>query len=107
MSGISLMISDSHGVYVPQVFAEKYDRSVWGPISDWAWENIELGPDHENSQSYWDAWQEILDGASHTDENGNVWRLYQEGDLWAFCDALMTDDEYEQFFGEPRETDGE
>jgi hypothetical protein len=100
MSGFSLMISDAHGVYIPQYFTQKYDRTEWGKISDWAWDTCAAGPDAEH---YWDAWTELCDSASHTDAQGNVWNIYQDGDVWAYCDALMTDEEYENFFGERRE----
>ena len=99
MSGLSLMISDAHGVYIPQVFTQKYDRSAWGQISDWAWETCAAGPDAEG---YWDAWTELMDHSIHMDANGNAWHVYQDGDVWAYCDALMTEEEYENFFGEKR-----
>jgi hypothetical protein len=31
-----------------------------------------------------------------------VWRLYQDGDLFCYCEKLMTDEEYYDFFGEHR-----
>jgi len=39
----------------------------------------------------------ILNNARYTDKNGNVWRLMQDGDLWAYCFELMTDEEKENF----------
>jgi hypothetical protein len=60
---------------------------------------LAAGPEH---YAYWDAWTAILDEASYIDKNGNVWALWQDGDCWAVCDALMTDDEYAEFFGQPR-----
>ena len=39
---------------------------------------------------------EVLNYATFT-ENGNVWRLYQDGDLWALCFELMTAKEKENF----------
>lgn len=35
-------------------------------------------------------------------QHGRRWQLYQDCDLWAYCDELMTDDEYRDFFGEDR-----
>lgn len=35
--------------------------------------------------------------------DGHEWFLYQDGDLWAVCPELLTDEEYENFFGESRE----
>jgi len=45
----------------------------------------------------------VLDYATLKDDNGHVWRLWQDGDLWAYCEELMTDAEYSNFFGEERE----
>lgn len=100
MSGLMLLCSDSHGVYIPETFAMKFQSSTWGfNESDWAWDTISSGPDTEG---YWDAWDEILNKASYKDNNGNVWSLHQDGDLWAVCVELMTDEEYEGYFGEKR-----
>jgi hypothetical protein len=101
MSGIDLLVSDHHGVYIPQIFAG-FDFTNWTGIVA---ENIEVllrGPDHEDSQNYWDIWNDVTMNAVHTDTNGNVWRLWQDGDLWVYCEALMTDEEYYNFFGEHR-----
>jgi hypothetical protein len=100
MSGIDLLVSDRHGVYIPQIFAG-FDFTNWTGIVA---EDIEIllrGPDHEDSQNYWDVWNDVTMDAVHTDTNGNVWRLWQDGDLWIYCEALMTDEEHYNFFGDP------
>lgn len=96
MSGIEILIGDHQGIYIPQQFAG------WQGWSNIRKEDIEVlleGPDHD---WYWDAWNDVLNDATYTDANGNVWHLYQDGDLFAFCEELMTDEEYENFFGEAR-----
>lgn len=102
--GLKLLLPDSHGQYIPQIFCQHHDPVQWGlpaldseglsPDEDWV--ACLIGPDHE---WYWDAWGAILDKTKHIDLDGNVWCLYQEGDLWAVCDQLMTDEEYAEFFG--------
>jgi hypothetical protein len=52
---------------------------------------------------YWDAWESILTRAKHVDPDGNVWLLSQDGDLFAYCEDLMTEDEYADFFGYERD----
>lgn len=42
------------------------------------------GPDNNG---YWEAWNNILNNAEHTDSQGVVWRLYQDGDLWEVPDG--------------------
>lgn len=73
-----LLVDSRHGIYVPQAFAENFDLSVWG-VSDSDREILEAGPDHPD---YWEAWDDVLQYASHTNEEG-TWYLEQDGDLWA------------------------
>lgn len=96
MSGVELLLSDSRGVYIPRDFATecpgwqmtRADRKI-----------LEAGPDHEQ---YWDVWHDVSQYSSYTDKNGNTWYLWLEGDVFAYCHELMTDEEYENLFGEPR-----
>lgn len=99
MDGIKLLVSDHHGVYVPKVFAENFDIKEWN-VSDKEAAYLVEGPDQE---WYWEAWESVLSEANYKDENGNLWHLYQDGDLWAYCSELMSDEQYEEFFGESRE----
>ena len=97
MSGIEILLSDNRGVYIPRDFALYFEDMDGVRAEDM--EILKAGPDHEG---YWDAWDSITSDASFTDEKGNVWRLYQDGDLFAYCEPLMTDEEYYGFFGEHR-----
>lgn len=100
MSGIEILLSDSRGVFIPQAFADQFDAQSWGFAEDDAdLVTLRNGPDAE---WYWDAWDAIVQRALYTDANGNRWFLSQDGDLFAYCEALMTDEEYEGFYGEPR-----
>jgi len=99
MSGIDLLVSDAMGVYIPQIFA-RFDFTNWTGIDQ---EDIEIllrGPDHPESENYWDAWSMVVINAVHTDPYGNRWRLHQDGDLWIYCEALMTAEEHFNFFGD-------
>lgn len=48
------------------------------------------------ADGYWDAWETVLSTAQYV-EGLHVWRLYQDGDLWAICYDLMTDEEKHNF----------
>jgi hypothetical protein len=98
MSGMKLLMSDNRGVYIPQHFAEQYG-SEWTNIRPEDLEIIMTGPHREE---YWDAWSAVCDNAAYTDSHGNMWNLHQDGDLWAVCEKLMTDEEYYGFYGEHR-----
>jgi hypothetical protein len=76
-----LLLCDSHGIYIPKLWS-------WGISEDncedysVSWEDVKIcqsGPDEE---LYWESWQSICDSASW-EENGSMWRLLQNGDLWA------------------------
>lgn len=73
-----LLIDGAAGIYVPRNFYENFDFANWGlRLSDYS----DLS-DPEN-QHYWDAWADVLDNAKHVDEDGTVWMLEQDGDLFA------------------------
>lgn len=100
MSGIELLFSDNLGVYVPQYFANGFAPEAWGiAADDKDWALLQAGPDNE---WYWEAWDWVMTRAVHVDPKGNKWHLWQDGDLFAYCEDLMTDEEYEGFYGEPR-----
>lgn len=92
LPAIALLLSDARGVYIPRDFIEGFDLSLWSGISEEKKEEC-MNP---NSEYYWWAWDSILDNATFT-ENGNTWRLMQDGDLWAYCYELMSNEERENF----------
>lgn len=95
MSGIKLLVDAAHGVYVPQVFAGVIDRDIVHGVEPEDWAVLEAGPEHE---LYWDTWAGVLDYAQLTpDDDGSVWRLFQDGDVWAYCVDLMTPMERENW----------
>ena len=84
----SLVLMDSHGVYIPQLWCADIDETQ-AKIIGADWDAVKIcssGPDHEY---YWDAWTSILDDVSMTDKDGIVWRLYQDGDLWEIPDGKL------------------
>ncbi len=97
MSGIEIILSDRNGIYIPKIFSEECRN--WSGISIEDLDLLEKGPEEEY---YWETWDTVLNDAFHVDKEGNHWRLYQDGDLFAICDTLITDEEYKDFFGEER-----
>lgn len=93
-SGIELLLDGNRGTYIPQAFAE-----MCGDLWQISAERLKVlaDPDHE---WYWETWTEVLDNATLTDKNGKVWHLHQDGDLWAYCPDLMTEEDKKNFFGE-------
>lgn len=102
MSGMHLLLDGNRGVFIPRDFAG-FDHSMRSfniDEDDADLQILRAGPDHEH---YWDAWDSVLGRAKFTDSKGNEWHLTQDGDLWMYCEALMTDDEYEALFQSERE----
>jgi hypothetical protein len=76
-----LLLGDSHGIYIPQLYCSDISEDDCEALSI-DWEDVQTcqsGPDEE---LYWDSWLSICDSASW-EENGDEWRLLQNGDLWA------------------------
>lgn len=91
MSGITLLLSDRHGVYIPREFA----RLEGWEITDEDREILLAGPEHEQ---YWDSWMDVVETTFFEDDKGHKWYLRESGDLWAYCPELMTEEEEKEFF---------
>lgn len=98
MSGLRLLLCSDRGIYIPRDFVTEFDLSKWQNIDS---ESVDILEDVSH-EAYWEVWDDILRWATHQDEKGRVWSLYQDGDLWACCPDLMYDEEYFNFFGEER-----
>jgi len=96
MNKINLLVSDANGIYVPQVFAKNFDLSLWNNIDEDDLATIESGPETEH---YWDAWQNILESAEYINQ-GRVFKLHQDGDLWAIAYDELSEEERSSFFGD-------
>jgi len=79
-----LFASDSHGIFIPQHFAESYNKEQWKDVDPKDIEILLTGPDHEN---YWDAWESVINDAETV--CGGI--LYQDGDLWVIWPDLAID----------------
>jgi len=96
MSGVELLFLDNRGVYIPQNFAEEL-RTDW--LHNVEQEDLDIlaqGPDYE---WYWETWDRVLNNAYYEDDNGNIWRFWQDGDVWMYCEELMTEEEKHNLFG--------
>jgi hypothetical protein len=77
--------------------------SAYDGLSAW---DVATCADPDN-EGYWDASVSILNSATLTTTEGYKYRLHQDGDLWLYCEELMDDEEYHNFFGVAREIDPE
>ena len=86
------LIDGAHGIYVPQYFSRHFDKAAWR-VSETDRDILSAGPDHPED---WDTGVDVLDRAQLICA-GNTWRLYQDGDLYAYCWELMTAEERANF----------
>lgn len=92
LPAVALLLDSARGTYIPRDFVQTFDLTKWKGIF-----TSDVGfcsnPDDE---WYWESWERVLNNAEFH-ENGNVWRLYQDGNLWAICYELMSDEEKRNF----------
>lgn len=89
-----LWLSDSRGIYIPRDFALSIDRVNVSGVSDEDWAILEAGPDHEY---YWDTWADVEQNAVVTDEHGNKFTVYQNGDCWLIPEGMEYNEEKDTF----------
>ena len=78
---LELLLDDHRGVYIPRDFADEFKYAAFG-VTDEQAETLREGPTEENSEAYWWVWDDVLDKARYTDENGIEWGLHQDGALF-------------------------
>jgi hypothetical protein len=99
-----LYASDARGIYIPQHFAQTIAQRALTGVSAEDYAVLEAGPDHEH---YWDVWEDVLREAVVTDEGGQKFALYQDGDLWLIPEGMEWNDNEEWFFWSDENPDGE
>lgn len=80
---VDLLVSDVHGIHMPEILTERTSFEDWHGIDRDDWDVIANGAPMEE-EFYWDSYNRILDSAIYV---GDVpeWvgcRLYQSGDLF-------------------------
>lgn len=99
MQAVILILSDARGVYIPRDFVvDNWNEIAEEHCDKWGIKQedreILADPEHEH---YWYAWDDVLGYAKFTSDNGDVYTLYQNGDLWGICFDKMTAEEKDNF----------
>jgi len=81
MDTIKLLIDEQAGIYIPRNFYKYFAFDAWN-LAPQDYSDLS-SPDNAE---YWNAWDDLLARAEYCDEEGHVWRLYQDGDLFAVRD---------------------
>ena len=76
-----LLLSDGHGIHIPRLWTAGLTEDECDDFSV-DWEDVRICQGGPDEALYWEAWQAICDSAEW-EEDGSMWRLVQNGDLWA------------------------
>ena len=82
---MELLCDSHHGVFIPQLMARRLHDAGWECVELEKVVELEFGPDE--NEWYWDVWNDILNSAVFTDENGVKWYLHHDGDLFAVTES--------------------
>lgn len=92
MQAVEHLLDSARGIYIPRDFYQLYCKdmeSVFDGLNTVSMTEL----DNPENEFYWDTWNDALDRLSYTCPEGNVFKLYQDGDLWLICYELMTNEE--------------
>ena len=78
---MEILCDSNHGVYIPQIMARRLFDAGWSGID--LSDVIQLEIDPYEGEWYRETWEGVLNSARFTDENGTVWYLHHDGDLFA------------------------
>lgn len=84
------IIDGAHGIYVPQIWAERYglQAAKSAGVNPFDVSSLLTGPD---CADYWDSWDSVLNDYCHT-VNGVRHYLTQDGDLFEVPETYRWDD---------------
>lgn len=87
------IVDGHHGIYVPQVWAERYGNPAVEAAGVKAGDvtTLFLGPTDDNYFDYWDAWERVLNDYNH-EVDGIHHHLIQDGDLFKYPETCCMDD---------------
>lgn len=87
MNNIEILLSDSHGIFIPNIFYTEFDLKKWN-VS-----HIDLTSLSDcEDEDYWETWENVLNTAYFV-LNGKIYNLHQDGDLLAICYDDLSEDE--------------
>ena len=78
---MELLCDSHHGVYIPQIMARRLYNAGWSGITLDDVFQLEIDP--YEGEWYWETWEGVLNNAQFKDENGTIWYLHHDGDLFA------------------------
>lgn len=85
--GSLLFLSDVHGIYIPQHFAQSVDFANVENVSEHDWAEIAAGP---ACKWYWEAWTAICDRAVVVNpKTRKRFTIHQDSDCWLIPEGAV------------------
>ena len=84
---MELLCDSHHGQFIPQIMARRLLDAGWSGIDLGDVVELEAGP--YEFEWYWETWEGVLNSARFMDENGVIWYLHHDGDLFAVTRAEL------------------
>ena len=97
-NSIELLYNSNRGVYIPKLFAQEIDRQYLIGIDHTLLDELADSDPYE-TEFYWELWDQVLNECSIKFDD-QYWKLWQDGDLFAYNESKMTEQEKQEFFGE-------
>jgi hypothetical protein len=93
MTNNSILLVDCHnGVYIPKRFNDDWSAFL---VNRASLDKYLVDLSDVDNEYYWDSWDLIL-GEAKLELRGRIYRLHEDGDLWAVPEAeLLNIDGYE------------
>lgn len=102
LAAVMLLLDSNRGTYIPRDFlTDNLNAPNWEHCEKWGLTQANqtqwLAACNPNHDWYWEAWDWVLNNAEFTTEDGDKFRLHQDGDLWALCFDRMSPEEKSNF----------
>lgn len=96
LEAVILFLDSRRGTFIPRDFAQCIKREAVEGVNPKTLDEL-AKEDSPESEDYWELWQEVLANARVKHENGYVYHVHQDGDVWLYNYDLMTQQERENF----------
>lgn len=93
MRNVNLILDSARGQFIPRDFVQGFKVSKFSGISPEDVQELQ-NPENEN---YWETWESVLNNASYLHDDGRLFTLHHDGDLFLICVESMTSQEKENF----------
>tara|TARA_B100000700_G_scaffold273550_1_gene317963 strand:- start:1054 stop:1365 length:312 start_codon:yes stop_codon:yes gene_type:complete len=99
MKTIEILFDSIRGKYIPNHFLELLENDTWKLPPNVDTDYVKNSLKNDDSDDYWIAWEQVLEHAFHIDKSGDTWLLHHDGDLFAYNENKITDEDYDNLTG--------